>query len=228
MQNIFLQDIKLLQNKVLVEVVGKYDTNVKLGDTTIEVDKNYEKEKFIATSGIVRAVPAKLTFGKEPGDLEWETDMQLKVNDRVYMSYMGVASAMGDKGFSFVENGHTYCFVHYKDIIYASRNGVDILLNGYCLLKPILESEVPGYNKPMGVEIKSKFSQKFAKVIQCGEPNKRYVIEGAFDDPSVRVGQIICYLPIAGIKVYKSSQDLMTNRNLLLKVQRRYFLAIIN
>ena len=227
MQNIFLQDIKLLQNKVLVEVVGKYDTNVKLGDTTIEVDKNYEKEKFIATSGIVRAVPAKLTFGKSPDDMTWVTPMQLKVNDKVVMSFMAIAAAISDKGTSFTEDGKTYAFVHYRDLVYATRNSEDIMLNGYCLVQPILEDDVPGFKAASKLQIRSKFSSKYGKVIACGEPVYQYAEDNDYDDPSIKVGDIVSFPPIAGIQVYKSSSDLMFKRNVFLKIQRRRMLCVL-
>jgi len=227
MENNIFSNAKLLNNMVLIEVVGKYDTTVKLGNTSIEVSKEYEKEKFISTTGIVRAIPERLTFGKEPKDMQWETEMILKVNDRVTMSFMAIAAAIGPSGKSFTENGKLFCFVNYRDIVYTTRDGIDILLNGYCLVKPIKEDIIPGFKKAVGIEVATKFSNKFGEIIQCGEPNKRYVEDTAYDDPMIKKGDIVAYLPVAGIKVYRSSQDLMMNKNMLLKIQRRYMLAIM-
>lgn len=228
MQNNLFSGAKLLQNRVLVEIVGKYDTQVRLGNTVIEVSKDYEKEKFVATTGIIRAVPAKLTFGKEPNDIEWDTPMQIQVGDRAVMSFMAIAGAMSPGGSSFTEGGKIFAFVHYRDLVYVTRNGVDILLNGFCLLKQIDEQTIPGFRKAIGVEVKSKFSNKYAEVMALGEPIRRYINDCDFDDTSVKVGDIVCFPPIAGIQVYKSSSDLMFKKNVFLKIQRRRFLAVLS
>lgn len=230
MQNNFSNGVKMLNNKVLVEIVSKYDDEVKLGDHKIKVNTSYNPEQFLTTIGIVRGLPERLTMGCGPDDMEWKTNMQLKLNDRVIMSYMGVASTMGQNKKVIEVNGKTCIIVHYRNLIMAIRGTEEIMLNGFNLVEPMYEVDVPGVTKHLlsvvPDTVAKKYSKQYGKVKLCGEPNSEYVSENALDT-TVKVGDIIMYHKAAGIPFYRSSDDLVRGKNVFLKIQSRYMLAII-
>jgi len=230
MQNKLSDQVKMLNNKVLVEIVSKYDDTVKLGNENIKVNISYNPEQFLTTVGIVRGLPAKLTMGHGPDDMEWKTNMQLQLNDRVVMSYMGVASTMGQTNKTIEVNGKTCIIVHYRNLIMAIRGDQEIMLNGFNLVEPMLEVDVPHIKKHLlGVvpdTVAKKYSKQYGRIKLCGEPNSEYVLETA-SDTTVKKGDIILYHKAAGIPFYRSSDDLVRGKNVFLKIQSRYMLAVI-
>ena len=159
-----LDEGRIPQNHVLLEMTYTTEGIKSKGGIIIGINRSEEYEDETVTHAadlteiwaIVYKLPEKLYFDKtDPRSMSWECDMDLEIGDTVWFNTIESANAIEIE----CEN-KTYKLIPYSDIYCAKRNRwlemehfwtennehkarviKDIynivMLNGYCLLKPI-------------------------------------------------------------------------------------------
>lgn len=122
--------VRPLNNYVLVEVIPTTDLVKTESGVTLYMYKDTmsdEKYKHAPTEAIVRRCPEQLRFiqGEDFSvTMPWKTDMELKLNDVVIISYLAYENAIdrkdGNKGY-LEQDGKIYLFVKYEHIYLAKR-----------------------------------------------------------------------------------------------------------
>ncbi len=231
-----IESVKPMTNKVLVRIESRYINTIKVGDQEISLDTSFEPEQHTTSKGVVVAVCDKLTHGKDGNKMPWETDIEIIPGDQVYFSWMAVDRAFGRDAMILQQENQTgeevYIHVDYTDLTLAVRGGNIIMLNGYCLVEPILESDLPEcLGKMSFLEVttaaKKRLSPTWGRIVSTGSCNKSYVGGIYHDDDCVYEGQIIAFVSNSNIPLqYDIHSDLIGNKTLY-KIQRRYMLAAI-
>ena len=154
-----IEGFKPLNNFVLL---GNPTSTEKIGG--LFIDTTYKPEDHVEIINEVIAVPERLKFN------EWETEMQLKVGDKVWVNYLSII-----KGERVQVGGEVYVLVPYEKIILTKRGDDLVMLNGYVLIEPVLEE-----TQQSGIIILLKQAKQASQrgyVRHMGIPNKRYTDE---------------------------------------------------
>lgn len=124
--------MKLLRNYVLIKPDATNTFTLSTGND-LYFDNRFEEQKAAPQSGTVIAVPEKLTFSHNPGEnsLDYQTDMELIVGDRVIFNYNAKAEAMA-MGMVLGDD----FFVRYDMIYVAVRDESVICVNGTVIVEP--------------------------------------------------------------------------------------------
>ena len=181
----FTNNAKIMITLTTIEGFKPLNNFVLLGNPTstesignLYIDTSYKPEDHVEIINEVMAVPDRLKFN------EWETEMQLKVGDKVWVSYLSII-----KGERVQVGDSVYVLVPYEKIILTKREDEIVMLNGYVLLEPVTE-EV----KQSGLIILLKTAKQASKrgiVRYIGPSNKRYTDENHSDDIDIKIGDMI-------------------------------------
>jgi hypothetical protein len=149
------------------------------------VDTSYEPEKHIVRVGTVDAVPNRLTYHHKKPSYPWETEMELKVGDRVVMYFMAVQNCLAKEQKRYYQKGKDiWIFIKYHNIYAVIEKDNIRPINGYVLVEPVEDPawvrmqeqakksnlELPDLRKP------SKTDVTYGKIAYIGKPNKRYAM----------------------------------------------------
>ncbi len=168
-----IEGFKPLNNFVLL---GNPTSTEKIGG--LFIDTTYKPEDHVEIINEVIAVPDHLKFN------EWETEMQLKVGDKVWVNYLSII-----KGERVQVGGEVYVLVPYEKIILTKRGDDLVMLNGYVLIEPVLEE-----TQQSGIIIllkKAKQASQRGYVRHMGIPNKRYTDEAHTDEIDIKLGDMV-------------------------------------
>jgi co-chaperonin GroES (HSP10) len=124
------------------------------------------------------AVPDHLKFN------DWETEMELKVGDQVWVNYLAII-----KGERVMVGDQTYILVPYEKIILTKKEDTIKMLNGYVLIEPVLEETLQS-----GIITLLKTTKQASMrgiVRHMGTPNKRYSDESHTDDIDIKIGDMV-------------------------------------
>lgn len=127
--------MRILSNNVLI--TPDRNDQIALNGSMIPFMNKFEEQLGAPQSGIVVAVPEKLTFTLKEGKpgLENDTDMELQVGDKVVFNFNAVEIAKG-QGMVIGKN----ILVRYDMIYAAIRNGEVIVINGGVIVEPCVET----------------------------------------------------------------------------------------
>ncbi len=168
-----IEGFKPLNNFVLL---GNPTSTEKIGG--LFIDTTYKPEDHVEIINEVIAVPERLKFN------EWETEMQLKVGDKVWVNYLSII-----KGERVQVGGEVYVLVPYEKIILTKRGDDLVMLNGYVLIEPVLEE-----TQQSGIIILLKQAKQASQrgyVRHMGIPNKRYTDESHTDEIDIKMGDMV-------------------------------------
>ena len=168
-----IEGFKPLNNFVLL---GNPTSTEKIGG--LFIDTTYKPEDHVEIINEVIAVPERLKFN------EWETEMQLKVGDKVWVNYLSII-----KGERVQVGGEVYVLVPYEKIILTKRGDDLVMLNGYVLIEPVLEE-----TQQSGIIILLKQAKQASQrgyVRHMGIPNKRYTDESHTDEIDIKLGDMV-------------------------------------
>jgi len=168
-----IEGFKPLNNFVLL---GNPTSTEKIGG--LFIDTTYKPEDHVEIINEVIAVPDHLKFN------EWETEMQLKVGDKVWVNYLSII-----KGERVQVGGEVYVLVPYEKIILTKRGDDIVMLNGYVLIEPVLEE-----TQQSGIIILLKQAKQASQrgyVRHMGIPNKRYTDESHTDEIDIKLGDMV-------------------------------------
>jgi hypothetical protein len=112
-----LQNFRPQANHVLLKQHSD-NTIIKFNDTSLTIDPNWKPEFHVDRVFTVVALPASLTIDKSEYSMNWITDIQLKVGDRVWINYLHSI-----KPIMRIEcQGDKYIVLHYQFIYLTVRD----------------------------------------------------------------------------------------------------------
>jgi len=176
-------------NMVLLESVEDMKM-VRFGDLEINIDNDFQPENHVRIINRVVAVPRNLKFSTDPQrfkTMEWDTEMELKYNDLVWINYLA-----GIKAIQVECEGKYYILIPYSQIYLARREKfikttnrmreTVIVLNGYVIIEPITEkaSDI--------LDVAEKKNMRVAHVRLLGRPNNKYKNPDLVEDNYIRTG----------------------------------------
>jgi co-chaperonin GroES (HSP10) len=206
-----IEGFKPLNNFVLL---GNPTSTEKIGG--LFIDTTYKPEDHVEIINEVIAVPDHLKFN------EWETEMQLKVGDKVWVNRLTILKA--EKIYAGGVSGTTYLHVPYEKIILAKRGDEIIMLNGNILLEPILKDQLKSDTiilLPQFAQVEEYQDRGIVRFI--GIPNKRYTEEHHSDDDiNISIGDKVLLGRKYNSKLESSYHEEIGN---YLITQRRYIIA---
>ena len=190
-------------NHVIVELLRVEEDAVTHGgvamgmyeDDTWEDESETHPADIASVVGIVRKVPAYLTFGERDGDITWETEMELQEGDQVWFNLIESKNAV-EITISDEIKSKIYRAIPYSDCYAAKRDyWIDkwkdqrgtmiIMLNGFCLLEPI---KIPPMSKLDLID--HGYYQDRGIVRYLGIPNKCYVNPTYHDNTELEIGDL--------------------------------------
>ena len=215
-----LSKIKPLNNMVIIKPLENRSKYQLTKDVELKLDVDFTEQAFryIGVINKVIAVPDKIIFGQ--GGSEWETTMELSVDDTVVVNYFPLQPSVTSGDFIVCE-GEIYYYIRYSDI-YCKSNEIDdkvhgltlndggvncmfwggklnnfilIPLNGYLLCEPVFKKEGIG-----AYSVEKETNSAIVKFI--GSKNTRHfeeiykpesVSSYIAEDRDVEVGDVIFY-----------------------------------
>lgn len=188
-------------------LVGNPTKTDKIG--SLLIDTSYKPEDHVEIINEVIAVPGTAKCS------EWETDMQLQVGDKVWVSRLTIMKAE-----KIYVGEITYLKVPYESIILAKRGEEIIMLNGYVLLEPIQKAKI---KSDLIILAPSKEEHQDRGIVRyMGIPNKRYTDETQSDDCDISIGDRVLLGRKYNPKLESSYHENIGN---YLVAQRRYVIA---
>ncbi len=215
----------MTKDNVLVKIKEHFNNVVDIGvKIEIPVDPN-NTSQLIATEGTVIKVPVKLSR------VPWETSVEVQEGDEVVFSYNAMREAKYRLHSCFEYEGSHYAIIKYHTLIARVREGQITPVNGFCLVKPIKESELPEGIKKKVRLIKlpvDKVSVVFGRVISWAQPNKSYDNKRDVDVIPVPEGNtVVMFQKKSDIVAQYKLQKTLLGSEEVYKIQSRFFLAII-
>jgi hypothetical protein len=132
------------------------------------------KEVYKPLRGQVVSVPELRFVQGDRSTMDWKTDMELEVGDNVIVRRPALSMALGkDHPSYYVENGELFIYLKYQEIVVAKRGDHIIVLNGYCIIEPLIDAPKTSLHVP---DMAKKNSRKFGIIRYLGKPNQEYHI----------------------------------------------------
>lgn len=231
--------VKSTNGNVIVEVKMFDDFYIMGNGEKLIINTKYEPQDHITVRGIVHKLPEKLNFNpdKPASSMGWETDIEIKEGDLVYMDYLTVLLAFGKyaniasevhdpKFFSY--DDRYFVIIPYSQIFFKVVNEEITMLNGYVLGEKIKQ---PPVKSPIiildGYATKHRLSNKSIKVrvISSGSLVKRYIEKKITDTTPLKSGDVV-HVRENGIMYgeKKMHQTILKDKDLII-FQRRFVLA---
>jgi len=200
MKNLF----KAPRNKVIILISDLNDSITLSNGTKLFIDTAFEPAEHTPVVGTVVGV-SKLYYNEKDknNSMEWETTMDLRIGDKVFMEYFAVHQCLGkrfDKNAAYEDpkwfeiDGKLYISINYQDIYFAVRDDKIIMLNGYCIVKPIYVERLKSSVIEIPDSIKDKKSNKFCEIILPGKPVKQYLDKKYRDFRGLSAGSIAMFM----------------------------------
>ncbi len=220
-----LNKIQPLNNLVLIKIDKEFNDQIVFKESGVKLyfDTSYSKERHSTVTGEVVKLPFKLIFNdhKNINSMQWLTSIELEIGDKVWCNWTAFRKAFdGSKGLRFVCEGSLYILVNYGDIVVSMRGDDIICLNGYCLIEPVLQLDLP---ENLRSEWLNKPSKLYGKVFKLGKPNEDYMEDAYSDgmDEDIQEGDIILFAKAADLLLeYELHKSLLGDRAFY-KIQRR-------
>lgn len=164
---------KMLNNNILVRIDQKEGDGRKISKKAdiIVAGAEWNEASNVVRYGTVVLMPNKLVYrnssnGDSDGLMEWGTSIEVKEGDLVYFGIIASANA-----YRVEFNGDLYYLIPYSRVIARVREGIVTPINGYCLLKEVIEkTRVDG----LVLEFGDKANKKRGVVTHNGVNNEFY------------------------------------------------------
>jgi hypothetical protein len=203
-------NVKIKENYVLVLPDRSYDEDLENG---LEISDAFNPAYHWSVHGTVLAIPEKLSFNKYlisklkrstkrvydyrldlvrrlyHKSTEYDTDMQVKVGDRVVFNYMSQLTAK-EEG-AIIEGGA--CLMRYDALYMAKRGNEGIMLNGFILVEPIelSEQELSQIGVGLKIALRDNLKEGYGIVRKMGIPNRSYLSGKYSDGVDLHIGQLV-------------------------------------
>lgn len=153
--------MRILKNNVLITPADPSKI-LTLSGIELFLDTRFEEQKNAPQSGVVVAIPEKLTFSHEPesASLSIQTTMELQVGDKVIFNYNAVPHCR--KTGKMIGSD---CLIPY-DMIYVAIRGEEVIcLNGGIIVEPtnpIIKTKLFLPDEVMKEKLKTKGIVRYA------------------------------------------------------------------
>lgn len=201
------------------------------------VDTSFEPEKHVVRIGTVEAVPSTLVYCHKKASYPWETQMEIKVGDRVVMYFMAVQNCLAKEQKRYFHKGKdVWIFIKYHNIYAVLEENNIRPINGYVLVEPVEDPawlakverlktkgiELPDLRKP------SKTDVTYGKIAYMATPNRRYADDYKSDEyHNEKVGDTIIMKRIRDIPVEYEYHAKMDGGRQLYRMHRHDILAVV-
>lgn len=214
--------MRIIYNNVLIEPI-KADNEIIIGGKKFILDNEYLELQNITIVGKVLAVPESIIYDTQNYgySMEWDTDMELKVGDTVWCTYMSVKNSMNGNDPKII-NGNP-C-IPYGSCIVAKRGDEVICLNGYVLIEPVRRDDVCGLLPPM---IADSPNLNVGYIRHIGTPNREY-FDKTYDDDMYSVGDLVCFEDVNNLTLEYETQRFFSDKELFRMQRRDIICKIIN
>jgi len=220
-------------NRVVIRI-DDLNNSIDLKDgKKLLLETKFNPQDHAPVIGTVVGLPSMLYFNKkDPTEsMEWETDMELEIGDKVYMEYLSVLRAMGtefDKASAypvpewFKHDGKYHIIIHYSKIYFKIKDNEIVPINGYCIAKPIKTPVKETFGLVL-VGNEYKRSSKWGEIIYVGKPCKDFVDDRYKDKGEVNPGDIVLFGRWSNIRVeYELHQTILKEDGEYAVIQRKY------
>lgn len=155
--------------------------------------------------------------------MEWETEMNLKVGDKICVDYLAALEA--EKKFHVICDDIKYYFIPYQDIFLVRRRNRTIMLNGYIL---VYASKEKYRGKVIIADTLKKKDDNdcFGIVKNIGEPNLQYRNTGFADDDYLCVGDKIRFAFDSNQRLENENHRVLYKKEMII-TQRRFLRGIV-
>ena len=175
-------------NMVLLEPV--IDTSkVTFGEMELKLDTSFHPENHVRVINRIVSLPKCLKFSMNVNkyrSMEWETEMELKYGDIVWINYLAGLKAtqiqVDEKYYILLPYSQIYLAKREKEIkTFKKIKETVLMLNGYVIVESIKEKI------QSVIDIPDKENMRVMRIVNLGRPNKRYKEISVFDDDYLRV-----------------------------------------
>lgn len=229
-------NIKVGQNKVLIRLEKFNDTLTLANGTELALDYKYRPEVHTQVVGYVADLPDNLYFN--PSDIansmEWETPMELRKGDKVYMQYLAVILALADRydyaasypnpSWLYINN-EMHIIIDYSTIYFAIRDNSIKMLNGFCIAHPITVDN-SHHNFHLQDEIKD--SNRFGQMVLPGSPLTGFIDKQFQDCGPISKDDIFLFEYYANIRVEHTVHQRFNKGTDYFVVQRNWIYSKFN
>jgi hypothetical protein len=170
----------------------------------------------------VAKVPEKLYFNPEdPKSSDYETEMELEVNNIVWFSILESANAL-----EILVEDKLYKVMPYSDIYCVKRGDEVIVLNGLCLCQTVTHKKI----SELDFISESRIDMSKCVVKFIGKPNKRYKNENYVDHQDLKVDDLVLLQPRTPIQFLERKVWMakFNGDELYIIVPRRKIVAVLN
>jgi co-chaperonin GroES (HSP10) len=222
-------------NRVVIKL-NDFNKSIKMGDgTELYLETKYEPANHTQVIGEVAAVRDDLYFNKKDREnsMEWETTMELKKGDTVYIEYFAVMMALADKWDeaasypqpTWLENETgLYIIVPYADIYFAIREEVIIPINGYVIARSI-QVQLKSKNIIL-LNDGIKKSGNWAEAVYIGTPSTDFLDPAHHQSGLVLPGDVVRFKPFANQRIeYSLHKTLFKGEGEYVMIQGRWMIA---
>ncbi|MBE3086025.1 MAG: hypothetical protein IMZ64_07395 [Bacteroidetes bacterium] len=223
-----------LGNNVMVKLDAKNDYIETKSGLKLLLDTSFEPEKHVVRVGTVEALPKELQFKKE---IPWETELELKIGDKVVMYFMAIQNCLSNEQKKYVQEGQdVYIFIKYHNIYAIIREKEIIPINGYVLVEPIEDPEWVRLNEQAAksglmipdMRTPSRTHITYGKVIYLGKKIIRYADKNKSDNfYDIQEGDQVIMKKIRDIPVEYEYHAKIDGGRKLYRMQRHDILAVI-
>lgn len=225
--------IKPLNNKVLIKIPeGNKSINLSDG-TVIKIDISFTPGKHVDVFGEIAAIPDRLlTYKNHKSDIEnvldYETDIDIRMGDKVFFDYLSALLSLGYKAnpnneenedtdtMFVVVNNLLFMFIDYQYLYVAIRNESIIMLNGYILVEPVEKVNVYSFSLP------GQMDDAYSGIVRyTGNPNKSYMNKKYSDTLDIEIGDKIIFRKYNNQLLENPIHSAFPEYHRLYKMQRR-------
>lgn len=227
-----IERLKPMPNMVLAKFDFKGglidEIEINNGKASLYFDPSYEKQWNASPWCTVIKAPDRLFVSQKSRDrsLDWETDIEISVGDRILIEYYVVTNALKladyEKGGAYIVGDDLYILFRYDAIVLKMVGDTVVPINGFVLATPTEEKIDTTLAVP---DTAKKQSERVFRITHVGRPVKRYINEpDMHDTDEVRVGDLV---RLRGKVAYQLERDI--HRQLdqeYYKFQRKHIVGI--
>ena len=203
-------------DSVLIKITERNEDRQTKSGIYVSSDTDFNPDEHAQRVGVVEWVPESVSLNES----EWETDIEIKVGDKVWFDYL-----MGLNCVCFFVDRVEYKLLKYNDIYIAERDGEKIMLNGYCLFDLVdaekEESEI------LELIDSEKKDARYGVGKYMGKPIKKYRSPKFQDDERIVKGDVVVF-GMPPILLEDMLHQEFDNGSRLRLSQRKYVLGFIN
>jgi hypothetical protein len=235
-----LSRMRMLNNQVLIKIDMFNEKIVFADNSSITIDMTFEPQDHITAIGKVIKVPSRLTYSEKNGEsnaMEWETPMDLREGDTVYMDYLEVMLALGMKANKaasypmesyFEVDNELYIIITYAALFFAVRNDRVIMLNGFVMAEPVEVKIQTAFMVQLGMDpIDDTEKTRWARVLESGSVVTRHKAKKFHPQGMAHVGDLIFFKLIGKVRAERKMHQIhLKGRNYFI-IQSWWIYALV-